>query len=218
MRRSLSLLLLAALPSAALAQADSLTRDERPLCWRGKRPPACHQFWITEISAEYAVATTSTNYTFNGGSSTYRVTRPDITPQFLWTVGPMWNTSPNRALGVTVSAGFVSAGQRAAVEMRRRYWSGDRTGFDLTAGLVRMSVPDPQRYGQDANGLTAGAYAIGGDLIHVNGRADLLFNGNRVHAGGSVGVGLGSYPAVGATALLGVLVIVVIAAFAHNYD
>ena len=48
-------------------------------------------------------------------------------------------------------------------------------------------------------------YAIGGDLIHVNGHADLLLAGSRVRAGGTVGAGLGTYAAVGATALLGAL-------------
>lgn len=216
MRRTSFVLLLAALPGAALAQSDSLTGDSGALCWRGQRAPACHQFWITEISTVYPFATTSTNYTVTDGVSTYRYSRHDLTPQLFWTVGPMFNTSPDRAIGLTLSGGFVSDGGRGTIEVRRRYWTSNRSGFDLSAGLVRMSVPDPGRFHQDGYGLTAGAYAVGGDMIHLNTHADVIVSGNRVHAGGSVGVGLGSYPAVGVTALLGVLTVLLIAAVARG--
>lgn len=218
MRRSLCLLLLNALPSAAIAQSDSLAGDTGALCWRGQRAPACHQFWVTEISTVYPIATTSTKYTETDGTFFYSYNRRDVTPQLFWTVGPMWNTSPNRALGVTLSGGFVSDGGRGSVEVRRRYWTSNRSGFDLSAGLLRMSVPDPGRYHQDGYGLTAGAYAVGGDMIHLNTHADMIVSGNRMHAGGSVGVGLGSYPAVGVTALLGVLTVLLVAAVAHSGD
>jgi hypothetical protein len=204
--------------SVSLAQSDSLTRNDGPLCWRGKPAPACHSFWITEISFEYPYATTSTSHTFTNGtySSTFR--RRDVTGQLFWTVGPMFNTSSNRALGLTASAGPVGDGSRVAVEARRRYWTAERSAFDLSAGMVRMSVPNAGGYSSDGYGLTAGAYAVGGDLIHVNARADLVLSGERVRAGGSVGAGLGSYGAVGATVLLGAWVAAVIIAFAHSGD
>jgi hypothetical protein len=82
-----------------------------------------------------------------------------------------------------------------------------------------MNVPyHPASYVHDGYALTAGAYAVGGDLIHVNGRADLLMSGNRIHAGGSVGLGLGSYGAAGATVLLGALAAAVAILFAHSGD
>jgi hypothetical protein len=219
MRRYLPFILLAALSSAALGQSDSLTRHDRPACWRGKPEPACHSFWITEISAEYPYATTSTRYTFAGDAYTYHLTQRDVSPQLFWTVGPMFNKGPDRALGVTMSAGVVSAGSRVAVEARRRYWTAERSAFDLSAGVVRMNVPQhPGSLDTGGYGLTAGAYAVGGDLIHVNARADLVLNGDRLHAGGSVGAGLGGYAAAGATALLGTLLVLAVAAIAHNAD
>jgi len=219
MRRGLCLLL-GALPSAALAQSDSLTKHDRPLCWRGRPEPACHTFWLTEMSAEYPYASTSTTYISDTPPYSRMFSRRDVTPQLFWTVGPMFNTSPNRALGVTVSAGFVNDGARLAVEGRRRYWTAQRSSFDLSAGIVRMSVPyQPGRYTNDGYGLTGGAYAVGGDLIHVNARGDLLVSTkNRVHAGGSVGFGLGTYGAVGATVLLGGLIALVAAAYAGTGD
>ena len=110
-------------------------------------------------------------------------------------------------------------GSRVAVEARRRYWTAERSAFDLSAGIVRMGVPyDPGSYDHDGYGLTAGAYAVGGDLIHVNTRADLVVSRYGVHAGGSVGAGLGSYAAVSATALLGVFIAAVAVAVARSGD
>ncbi|MFL5613085.1 MAG: hypothetical protein ACJ796_05430 [Gemmatimonadaceae bacterium] len=218
MRSRLSIFLLLTVTSVTLAQGDSLTRHTGALCWRGQRAPACHQFWITEISVEYPFATTTTNHTTTEGPNIYRYSQHDISPQLLWTVGPMFNTGPDRALGVTVSAGFVSGGGRAAVEVRRRYWTSEQSSFDLSTGLVRMSVPNPGHFSQGGYGLTAGAYAVGGDMIHVNTRADMVFSGNRLRAGGSIGLGVGSYPALGVTAALGVLTAIVIAAVARNGD
>ena len=219
MRRSLALLLVA-LPGVALAQSDSVSRNDGPLCWRGKPEPACHSFWITEMSAEYPYAATSTTYTFTDGTYSTRISRRDVSTQIFWTVGPMFNSGPNRALGITVSAGSVADGSRLAIEARRRYWTAERSAFDLSAGLVRMNVPyrPGGSYGNDGYGLTAGAYAVGGDLINVNARADLVLNGNRLHAGGSVGAGLGSYAAVGATVLLGALIAAVAIEIARNGD
>lgn len=218
MRCRLPLFLLLTVPSVALAQADSLTGDTGALCWRGQRAPACHQFWITEISGEYPFATTTTNHAIAEATGFYRYSQHDISPQLLWTVGPMFNTGPNRALGVTVSAGFVSGGGRAAVEVRRRYWTSERSGFDLSTGLVHMTMPDPGHFSRDGYGLTAGAYAVGGDMIHLNTRADVIFSGKRMRAGGSVGLGFGSYPAAGITAALGVLTVIAIAAIARSGD
>jgi hypothetical protein len=129
-----------------------------------------------------------------------------VTPQFFVTIGPMFNTGPSRALGVTASAGAVHDGSRLAVEARRRYWAGQQGALDLSAGIVRMNVPPLTISDQVARGLTAGAYALDGDLVHVNARADLLFGGGRTRAGASVGAGVGSYAALGTSALFVVLV------------
>ena len=213
--RWLILLVLCATPLVSRAQIDSMPQRGDRLCWRGRPVPACDKFWITEVSAQYPYATTSTTYRYDYGS----YTRQDVGSQLFWTIGPMFNTSPNRALGVTVSAGFVNDGSRVAVEGRRRYWTAQQSAFDLSLGAVRMNVPPlPGHYQQPSYGLTGGAYLVGGDLIHINGRGDLLVSDGRIRAGGSVGAGLGTYGAVGATIVLGLLVAAVAAAFAHSGD
>ena len=55
--------------------------------------------------------------------------------------------------------------------------------MDLTlrrTGLVRMNLPyHSGSYDHDGYGLTAGAYVLGGDLIHLNARADLVLAQRR---------------------------------------
>ena len=206
-------------PGVARAQIDSTPHSGERLCWRGRPAPTCDRFWITEISAEYPIATTQTRYVYVYPTGTHSYSRRDVSTQLFWTVGPMFNTSANRALGVTVSAGFVNDGGRVAVEARRRYWTGDQSGFDLSLGGVRMNVPPLQdHYQQPGYGLTGGAYLVGGDLIHINARADVLLADSRMRAGGTVGAGLGTYGAAGATIVLGALIAAVAIALAHGGD
>jgi hypothetical protein len=159
------------------------------------------------VSAELPYATTSTHYAISYPTFSQSYNRHDVTPQFFLNVGPMFNTSPTRAMGVTASAGIVHDGSRFALEARRRYWAGQQNAFDLSAGMVRTNIPPPLGHvDQEAYGLTAGAYALSTDLVHVNARADLLFGAGRMRAGASVGAGLGGYGAVGATVLFVALV------------
>jgi hypothetical protein len=171
------------------------------------------------VSAEYAVASTATHYRYDYGSFVSEYDRNDVSSRVLWTVGPMFNTGPSRAVGATVSAGPTDQGARLAIEARRRWWLGSDAA-DVSAGLLRLGIP-PQQSGGSANayGLTTGAYFVGGDIIQVNGRVDLLFANGRARAGGTVGAGLGSYAAAGATLLAGLAALALIAAFANgHYD
>ena len=195
MLRSVAVLALLALPVVVSAQSDSTARPRHSACWRGKPEPVCRRFWITEVSGEYSYATTQTHIN-QGVVNPY--TRPDVSSQVLLTVGPMFNTSPTRALGPTLSWGFVNDGSRFALEARRRNWTSPSTGVDVSAGLLRTDVPPlPDQFYHTAYGVTAGAYGISSDVIHVNAHADVLLTGGRVRAGGTVGGGLGSYASAG---------------------
>lgn len=205
----------------ASAQIDSTApRSEARVCWRGHPLPRCSSFWLTEVSGEYALATTTTRYRYDYTNFVNEYDRRDISNRLIWTIGPMFNTSPSGAVGGTVSGGFTTDGSRIAIEARRRWWASDdgsQPTFDLSAGLLRLDAPPPQGGGApDAYGLTGGLYFIGGDLVQVNARADLLLTNGRVRAGATVGAGLGSYAAAGATAIAGLLVVAVIVALARN--
>jgi hypothetical protein len=205
---------------AARAQTDSVARRPvmAPLCWRGKPLPACGWFWLTEVSGEYAYASTERHYR-QYGTVVNAYDRPDVTSRVIWTIGPMFNTASGHASGATLSAGFVNDGSRIALEGRRRWW-GDNAGahptFDLSAGLVRLNVPPPPNgFATSAHGVTIGGYLVGGDLVQLNLRGDLLLTGGQVRGGGTVGAGLGSYAATGATVLAAALLGVAIVALAH---
>jgi hypothetical protein len=218
--RTLALAVLLLTPGISSAQIDSVRREPSRLCWRGKPAPVCHTFWLTEVSGEYAFATTQTTYTYNYSSgNNYTVRRPDVSSRLVWTVGPMFNRGPTHALGGTISAGFVNDGSRIAVEARRRRWLNppDAGALDLSAGVVRLNVPAfPGSSNHETYGLTGGAYFIGGDLVHVTAHGDLLLTGGRVRAGTTVGAGLGSYATAVATIVLAALTIAAIAAFANS--
>jgi hypothetical protein len=189
MLRSVAILVLVALPACASAQSDSSAPPRHSACWRGKPEPQCRRFWITEVSGEYSYATTETHYQYANSVNAY--SRPDVSSQVLMTLGPMFNTNPTRALGATISWGYVNDGARLALEARRRNWTSQSSGFDVSAGLLRIDVPPlPDQFYHSAYGVTAGAYGVSSDLVHINAHADVLLTGGRVRAGGTVGRGI----------------------------
>jgi len=210
MHRTIAALVLVFPPVAALAQSDSTAKATSRLCWLAKPMPRCRAFVITEMTGEYPFATTHTDYTLTFGTQVEARSRVDESPQLLWTIGPMFNTSPSRSLGVTLSGGIVNEGGREALELRRRRWIDGRNSLDFSAGALRMDVPkSPAHPGGAGYGLTAGAYVVGNDVIQVNAHGDVLFTDGRMRGGGTVGGGLGGFGAVGATVLLAALAVAV---------
>jgi hypothetical protein len=206
----------ALIPGVSGAQSDTSARATSSYCWRGKPLPQCRSFLITEMAGEYAFAATRTRYTLTSRVPPEPRSVADEGAQLLWRVGPMFNTSPSRAIGVTLSAGTVIDGGREAIELRQRRWINTGNALDVSAGALRMDIPkSPQRPTGAAYGVTTGIYLVGGDLIHVDGHADLVIASNRVRGGGTVGGGLGGFGAVGGTVLLGALALAVLIAFAN---
>jgi hypothetical protein len=202
----------ALIPLAAGAQSDTSAKAPSSRCWRGKPLPRCRSFWITEIAGEYAFATTKTNYTLTFGNQVETRSRADESAQLLWRVGPMFNTTPSRAIGVALSAGTVNDGGREALELRQRRWIGVAEAVDFSAGALRMDIPkSPQRPTGAAYGFTTGIYLLVGDVIHVDAHTDFVITRNKMRGGGTVGGGLGAPVAVEATAVLAVLAVAALA-------
>jgi hypothetical protein len=212
--RSLALVAALAVATPLAAQSDTTTRIPPHLCWRGKPLPECTSFWITEFGVDATTWSTHTTVTENlGGGDVYRSTVRDFDSRFVWTLGPMFNTGPRTALGGTVSISPLGDGYRAAIEARRRWWTSSGLALDVSGGALRMngqSFTGPS-YRQDY-GLTAGAFIVGGDLINVNGRVDLLVTGGKPRLGTSLGLGGGSYVALIGTITLGLLILAYISA------
>jgi len=206
----ISALLVVASPS--LAQSDTASGIPTRLCWRGKPAPQCTTFWITELGVDASMSSTQTVVTEDfGGGNVYRYARRDFDSRFSWTVGPMFNTGQRTAIGVTLSLSPQDGGYRAAVEARRRWWKSDDLALDLSGGVLRVPIaPTSGHAFRDGYGVTAGVLVVGGDLININGRVDLLVSGGRVHAGTSAGLAGGSYVALVGTVALGLLILAVI--------
>ena len=200
--------------SPCVAQSDTTSGIPARLCWRGKPAPDCTTFWITEFGVDATTSSTETVVSLNnGGGNVYRYVVRDFDSRFIWTVGPMFNTGPRTAFGGTLSLSPLGDGYRAALEARRRWWTTKGLALDLSAGGLRMGVSNPTGgSARDEYGLTAGAFVVGGDLINVNSRVDLLVSGKRARLGTSLGVGGGSYVAVVCSAALGLLLIAFISA------
>jgi hypothetical protein len=206
------LLFLAAAPCHA--QSDTVAPAPRHLCWRGKPSPECSSFWITEFGVDDMLASTQRVIAQNfGGGDVYRYEARDFDSRFVWMIGPMFNRGSRQAIGGTLSISPLGGRYRAAVEARRRWWAAEGLGLDLSAGALRMGVPNATgTANRTAYGVTAGAFVVGADLININGRADVLFAGGKARFGTSVGVGGGSYAAVVGSLILGALVLAIISA------
>ena len=205
---------LLAMTAPCLAQSDTTSVAPTRLCWRGKPAPQCTVFWITEFGVDASMSSTKSVVSQNyGAGDLYRYAVRDFDSRFAWTVGPMFNTGPRAAIGGTLSVSPLSRHYRAALEARRRRWTTQGLAFDLSGGVLKMGVDDPTGTSyRDEYGLTAGALVVGGDLINVNGRIDLLVSGKKARLGTSVGLAGGSYVAVIGSVALGLLVLAVISA------
>jgi hypothetical protein len=201
-----------------VAQADSTTvarpREQR-LCWRGRPAPACRSFWITEFGYDVVIASTSTRTVYSDGfSNSYR----DLDSRLVWTIGPMINRDNGRAVGGTLTLGPGQDGTRAAIEGRYRRWttSGGGSSLDLSGGIVREDVFVARGGNGTAYGPTVSVFLIGGDLVELTARTELLLGQGKPRAGMTVGFGLGSYAAAGGTVAFVALVAALFASIRYD--
>ena len=184
-----------AAPLSAQSAASPDTSKSRD-CWRGHRAPVCRSFFLTEFGAVRVLTSSSSHFTIDYGQQggVQHYSEADFGGRFQFTVGPMYNMSPSRALGATVSFSGVHNGFRAAIEGRHRWWGRDESALDLSAGPLRIDVPSASPADRRTEyGITAGAHLIANDLIHLTGRADLTFGRGGAHPGMTFEFGVGSW-------------------------
>jgi len=185
--------LAAHLPAQSAAGPDTTkSRD----CWRGHRAPVCQSFFLTEFGVVGVLTSSTSHWTIDFGQQggIQRFSEPDFGRRLQFTVGPMFNRSPTRALGATVSFSSVNNGFRAALEGRHRWWGPDESALDLSVGPLRIDVPKAAAADRRTEyGVTAGAHLLSGDLIHVTGRADVTFGRGGAHPGMTIEFGVGSW-------------------------
>jgi len=204
-----------------LLSAQDATRTEPGRCYRGRPAPACSRFVITEIGLYQRAAGSRTTFTAhdpgNPERSEFSFTLRDFAPQLTWELGLMANRGPQSALGATVLLGLSDDGGGANVGLKGRYrrWIGDGgLALDVGAGLTAgtLDIVDGKANGGGITGDIALNAADYGALVL---RVDAMRADNRTATALFTGFRLGSKPALGATGLLGVMVLLIGSAVAN---
>ena len=165
-------------------------------CWRGHPAPTCDSFFITEFGVERIQSSSTSHFDidYGQGGGIVHDSEPDFGNRLQFTIGPMFNRGPRRAIGGTVSFSGVHNGFRAAVEGRHRWWGPSDASLDLSAGALRIDVPSMSATARRTEyGATAGVHLVSGDLVNATGRADITLGHGGPHVGISVGFGVGSW-------------------------
>jgi hypothetical protein len=202
---------------ALSAEAQTDTTGKSASCWRGQPPPVCSSFFIFEFGYDAELVTTRRHIPFVTPGGLRSFVEPDFGDRVTWTLGPMFNTGPRRALGGTLSVASVFNGAYVAAEVRRRWWSPPKdAALDLSAGVLRADLPSVRSSATSAGyGLTAGVHLVSSDIVNFRGNANLVLRNGKPAFSATAGGGLGSYMAAVVTPVA--LIIVVVAnAYAHN--
>ena len=176
------------------APADTTRSRE---CWRGHPAPLCDTFFLTEFGVVRILTSSSTHFDIDygpGRGGIVHYSDLDFGNRLQFTIGPMFNRGPRRAIGGTVSFSAVHNGFRAAAEARHRWWGPDNMSLDLSAGALRIDVPSVLAIAKRSEyGVTAGIHLVSSDLVHATGRADMTMGHGGPHVAMSVEFGVGSW-------------------------
>jgi hypothetical protein len=179
-------LVLAALPSAAIAQVSSdstgtATRDGsgaeagagRAGCLHGARPPACSSIWIVELQASTPLVRPS----YEVGDGPVRFAIQAAENQYEWNVGHLVSAGSDWALGGTVTLGTGANDVFTGLRARARRWVGDAMSVEVEAGLARSN--GNHAWLEDQTGWSTGVRFN----IHDYGAAFVRYDGYRAPDG-----------------------------------
>ncbi len=195
-------------PAVTRVSQDSAPPARR--CFRGRPLPRCRSFWLTEASYSWRVAGTSRRY----DNPPLLVPIKDLDSHLSWDIGYMRNVDARQAWGGTFMAGTGDAGVRLAVKSRYRLWLDDRNSLDVSLGVLSAGVRQPTFPSvQRGVGLTGDVTLGFGDYVGVTGRIETVRAHNRTATALHGGIRLGSYPAIVASAIGGIGLMVLILSF-----
>ena len=198
---------------------ERATGHSRVGCFRGRPLPACKSFWIVEMQGHEPLVQTTRTIQYNHATP-YQTDWTEFALE--WNLGHMANVTPTLALGGVMTLGTGSDGPFTGLKARARGWVSPAVSVELESGLLRTTGGGgfyPAR-----NGLTAdvrlnvrdqGSFYVRWDGVDLPARVtDFMDEPGGFHQALSIGVGLGSKPALWATgavaagylALLGLLI------------
>jgi hypothetical protein len=145
--------------------------------------------------------------------------------QLEWNVGHMVNVGESFALGGVLTVGTGNTDPLTGIRVRARRWVTQDVSVEVEAGIVRSNATDTQFPG--VNGGTAdirlnirdqGAFFVRWDVLplpeEIYPAYSSYYQPARTYHGASVGVALGSVPAVAGTGTLGVVFAVLVGIYA----
>jgi hypothetical protein len=142
-----------------------------------------------------------------------------------WNVGHMVNLGETFALGGVLTVGTGNTDPLTGIRVRARRWLTSDVSVEVEAGILRSNATDTQFPG--VNGGTAdirlnirdqGAFFVRWDVLplpeQIYPAYSSYYQPAHTYHGASVGVALGSLPAVAGTGTLGVVFAVLIGMYA----
>ena len=186
---------------------------QSPFCFRGRPLPKCGAFAIFEVTgAKRLVGTTHL-----AGFPPSQYSTEDLGNYLSWTLGAMSNRDTAHAVGGTLDFGYQE-GWRVAVKARRRTWYPEQGSVDLSAGAIVIEERTIDPGHTPAYGITTEAALGSGDVAALTLGADVTWASSDTHPRAAIhgGLHLGSYAALGATALMIVSVATIALGLSHN--
>ncbi len=207
---------------AAGQEADPAPAAPKVGCFQGHPLPDCKSFWIIEMQGSVPLFQTERLFYYAGNTPT----RNDVFDSALeWNVGHMVNLGENFALGGVLTAGTGNTDPLTGIRVRARRWFTQDVSVEVEAGILRSNATDTQFPG--VNGGTAdirlnirdqGAFFVRWDVLplpeEVYPAHSSYYQPARTYHGASVGVALGSLPALAGTGTLGVVFAVLLGMYA----
>ncbi len=159
-----------------------ITSANAQVCFRGKPPPTCKGFWVTELGLGYRV---------NG-------------PQRGWPVseiGLMFNVNERYAIGGTSYVAYDAQYDdfRGGLKLRVRRWLNPDVSLNVSGGLILLGGDYREKYPEftghvDVNYKDLLAPYVGLDLLRIE-------QGSLDGAGWHLGIRFGSYAGSGLSAV-----------------
>jgi hypothetical protein len=208
--------------AGAVAQATG-AGEPKVGCFRGRPVPACRSFWIVEMQGNTPLAQTERRVTWINDQSVPLETFDHVLE---WNLGHMVNLSTTFAIGGVVTAGTGSDGPFTGVKLRARRWLSPDLSLEAEGGLMRTNAMD-SRFPAETGGTAdfrlnirdQGSFYVRWDGISLS-EASFAVSGTDDPGGFqqafSVGVGLGSFPALAGSGALGLAFLILIAMLADD--
>lgn len=200
--------------SAAAQVGDGPVQPQKVGCFRGQPLPTCRSFWIVEMQGQTPVVQSRRPIFYWDEPP---VQMHSFERELEWNLGHMVNLTPSWALGGVVTLGTGTDDHLSGVKVRARRWLDPNVSLELQGGLLRTGNRHPAPMGVTAdvrlNIGDQGSVFVrwdGVDLVELGAPGGDYYDPAAFAHAFSVGIGLGSMPAVIGTGALGLGVAIVL--------